>query len=893
MAVKGAQRVLSILLNTRTKWNSGWSSVSPFSAKGPVSVLMLAADTGKAQVRPINSMGLVSGVLDRRDWSGGWTTAEFYTVGASTFLFLLKEATGEVHVNEVDADGTIGAEVDRRDWSGGWTTAEFYTVGASTFLFLLKEATGEVHVNEVDADGTIGAEVDRRDWSGGWTTAEFYTVGASTFLFLLKEATGEVHVNEVDADGTIGAEVDRRDWSGGWTTAEFYTVGASTFLFLLKEATGEVHVNEVDADGTIGAEVDRRDWSGGWTTAEFYTVGASTFLFLLKEATGDGHTHSMESDGTIGVWLDPPRPRPRADYVELMLSVNTQLLEDYIGTQSETLASIDGSHVTDWLTYEGSWEDFKEFGRGAEIAEAKSIAESTGVDIHGFSYFVAFIHDGPDSGSSGNGVLVNPPRETLEFVTHELLHTFGLDHSFSNAPNPASAPAWQKDGEYGDNYDIMSALSSTGYGGVPFAQRGPQLNAFGRSMLGWLNEDHVEHVFPRRLSPGAHTIELQPLHSFYDSPRVVRIHRTTGEYYSIEFRPRFGWDRALKARTLIHHVRPTKYIQSKSEIDRRDWSGGWTTAEFYTVGASTFLFLLKEATGEVHVNEVDADGTIGAEVDRRDWSGGWTTAEFYTVGASTFLFLLKEATGEVHVNEVDADGTIGAEVDRRDWSGGWTTAEFYTVGASTFLFLLKEATGEVHVNEVDADGTIGAEVDRRDWSGGWTTAEFYTVGASTFLFLLKEATGEVHVNEVDADGTIGALSKALRWSSGWSNVEFYGTSPVYLVASKPNHKTPDGTASLIRVMHLDANGFPDSTTHERTWTAGWSELRIVRTQLLTALFALKPAEGDVVIHRLSAAYLIRDLPSRIPSIRLRDPIIQKVISVSVEPNGRRGFVSIQ
>ena len=42
--------------------------------------------------------------------------------------------------------------------------------------------------------------------------------------------------------------------------------------------------------------------------------------------------------------------------------------------------------------------------------------------------------------------------------------------------------------------------------------------------------------------------------------------------------------------------------------------------------------------------DMNADGSI--EVDSRiadyNWSEGWTTANFYTVGSSTYLFLLKE-----------------------------------------------------------------------------------------------------------------------------------------------------------------------------------------------------------------------------------------------------------
>jgi thermolysin len=159
-------------------------------------------------------------------------------------------------------------------------------------------------------------------------------------------------------------------------------------------------------------------------------------------------------------------------------------------------------------------------------------------------------------------------------------------------------------------------------------------------------------------------------------------------------------------------------------------------------------------------------GTIGTKIAAYKWTEGWTTANFYTIGAKTYAFLLKEkGTGSddknVHIHEVNANGTIGTKIAAYKWTEGWTTANFYTIGAKTYAFLLKEkGTGSddknVHIHEVNANGTIGTKIAAYKWTEGWTTANFYTIGAKTYAFLLKEkGTGSddknVHIHVVVED----------------------------------------------------------------------------------------------------------------------------------------------
>lgn len=216
------------------------------------------------------------------------------------------------------------------------------------------------------------------------------------------------------------------------------------------------------------------------------------------------------------------------------------------------------------------------------------------------------------------------------------------------------------------------------------------------------------------------------------------------------------------------------------------WTTGWTTASFYTIYGTTYLFLLKQGNGRVHIHRMNDDGTIGPRVWNRDWSSGWTTAEAFTVGTATYLFLLKEATGDVHIHRLDdSDGTVGARVLDTIWSSDWTTAAFYRLGNVTYLFLLKASTGRVHIHRMNVGGTVGERVAEDNWTSGWTTAVPFTVGGSPFLFLLKESNGSVHIHPIRSDGTLAPRVDDRDWTSGWTDAAFWEAGgQTFLVINK-------------------------------------------------------------------------------------------------------------
>jgi len=278
-----------------------------------------------------------------------------------------------------------------------------------------------------------------------------------------------------------------------------------------------------------------------------------------------------------------------------------------------------------------------------------------------------------------------------------------------------------------------------------------------------------------------------------------------------------------------------------SEVAADSWTSGWTTAEFYTIGQETYLFLLKESGGAVHIQQMNTDGTVGERVQTSDWTDGWTVARPFKVGSNPFLFLLKTADGTVHIQELDSDGTVGSRAATYDWSSDWTTAEFYTVGGKTYLFLLKAADGSVHIHRMDSDGTVGTRIQTSNWSSGWTVVRPFTVGTTPFLFLLKTSDGTVHIHELASDGTVDSQTATYDWSSGWTNAEFYTIGgKTYLLLLKRG----DGT---LKISEMKSDGTVETQVDEQDWTNGWTSVKPFRVDDAQYLFLLKSGDGTVKI----------------------------------------------
>jgi hypothetical protein len=899
------------------EWSSGWTTVRFYQARGALFLFRQKRDDGDVKIFRMQKNGPgYFFLLKKRDglvrthelwgnghvgkrvwdarWTAGWTTVEFFVRGGRTYQFLLKESSGLMVIKRMNTDGTMGSEVARQDWTSGWTTAKFFNAGGRVYLFLLKKGSGDMQVRRMLHDGRVGAKVDSAQWTRGWTSAAFYEIGGATYLMLLKERSGEVHIHRMKTNGTVGPQVKRYDWTPGWTTVEPYVASRGLFLFLLKKGDGRVVILRVKPDGTMGGEVMRRRWSSGWTGVQFYPAGDRTCLFLLKESSGAGHLHWVEDNGAIGDRVDPDEPNPPSFYANLITNrgLGKNLVADYFKDNSKGKMNLNGSLVKGWYTIQDSWENVKLKQRGGKISASITAARTAGNRPYAVpsNHTVIAMHSAPpDSGATGAGnVLGHPFVDNVTFLAHEMLHTLGMGHSYSDDLEFKSA-SWSSRGEYNDAWDIMSAMSVHWHNNGANGKVGPSLNTFGREKLGWLDPDDTLTV-PRNRHGKTYT--LFSLTRSSRQPIAIRVpFGDKGFCYSVEYQIQEAWDAGIPLRQVlirkIHEVpdkknklalrsqllrtrggldpdrSPDQWVydqatgiaitvistrpdsarvyaankrgnaevhrlrnggRAEGEIYRDQWPEGIDTLTTYTVGSKMFLFAgWSRGSGSDGFNallvNIFNNGVIGGRIESRSIRQGFTTAGAFTVGGSSYLFLLAKADGMVEIYRLAADGKLSTRVYRGNWTSGWSNAEFFETGSNTYLLVQKTRgfasdDNNFHVYRMKSNGTVGAKKDQRRWSEGWTTLRFYTVGSKHYLFMLKSGTGDVQIRRMNASGTIGSRLWSGKWTDGWTSAAFFveaGTT--YLVIYK------SGTGRL-QMHEMNSNGTVGERVDEHAWTPG-------------------------------------------------------------------------
>jgi hypothetical protein len=153
-----------------------------------------------------------------------------------------------------------------------------------------------------------------------------------------------------------------------------------------------------------------------------------------------------------------------------------------------------------------------------------------------------------DHTGSGDYVLASVDSNLdLTFTAHETGHGYGLEHSWSANP----------DTEYGDPWDIMSAMRVRAFQRGPYVNNGPLLNAPKRHKVGWLPDARV--VTYRQSSSiilGGITVTLNALDRLDgDGPLMARV-LTADKIYTVEYRRPVGWDSGIGGdAVLIHELR--------------------------------------------------------------------------------------------------------------------------------------------------------------------------------------------------------------------------------------------------------------------------------------------------------------------------------------------------
>lgn len=869
-----------VLANFKSKWNPGWTHTQSHRVGTKDRFLLLNKTTGDIHLRNIIGSKRIDGTALWEINEGANTDkALLYNVGSLSFLMTGNSSTGRVSIYPMNAEAQLGDSTFESVWSSGWNNMETYTAGGKTFLVIYKTGTGDVHIHELTTSGLVGTRTTDTRLPASFEVARTYQVGINSFLFLLSSNNGLVEIHGLSDSGRINEVVEKHDWSSDWTVASFGKVGADTILFLLKTSTGQVHLHKMQADGGVGARTFTNNWSSGWSSVAFYNAGTTACFSLLKSSDGAGHLHEMNLDGTVGTRINPKEPFTKAQMEKQMTmeGAGEGLLYDYFLDISRGRVAIDPSFATDWVTIPDSWENVKRLDRHNKAKEGLNAALAQGYSISN-SQSVIVLHSQPgDSGSDGGRLtLSHPDRMSLEFHAHEVLHTWNLQHSFSDDESKTdqwgNTLAW---GVYDDPWDVMSALGAYGHATSDNSSVGPGLNIFNLEQMGWYDDAYTTHIQAGD-AESENTINSLSIKDNNEQLNL-KVHYALGEYYSMEYRTKDEWDQGIpKSTALIHNVVP--YFTTRKTNWKGNFGQDWDIFNVFRADNRSFLLRYKTSSGEYQINRISEIGKLEERTVSGVMHSNWTSLESFVMGNETFLLMSSATNGKVKVMQLTSAGRLGTEVDDRAWSAGWTSTKVYKANDNTFLFLLKASTGEVHIHKMNANGSIGEEVKRYDWSSGWSQAHFYYKGKKAFLLLYKTSTGKLHTHKMNNDGSVGDRIDTETVAMGWETIHSYGTVGTKICWMN----------SLSKVVHfqdVDSNGslmaIPDDA--KRTWSEGWSHAFGFGTSSGCYMFIYKRTEGRCEIVVASVPRVMRKRSSEDPRRGPVQEVNENGVNIKVLP----------
>jgi hypothetical protein len=174
---------------------------------------------------------------------------------------------------------------------------------------------------------------------------------------------------------------------------------------------------------------------------------------------------------------------------------------DYWRSQSYGGVSFDGSVMSNWTDTGSTLAQHQSNDRGQNISVCVNAALAASKQSGNAFYNYIAVYNGQldegevsvsIQGQTVNGVIIDA-YSPITGIMHEMGHGFGLGHSYNDL-----------NVQYGDPYDVMSALDVFSFqgvfcvppGGWYACDMGPGLNAWTRWQLGWLSASQREMWWP-------------------------------------------------------------------------------------------------------------------------------------------------------------------------------------------------------------------------------------------------------------------------------------------------------------------------------------------------------------------------------------------------------------
>jgi hypothetical protein len=292
------------------------------------------------------------------------------------------------------------------------------------------------------------------------------------------------------------------------------------------------------------------------------TLAAATGLIALSPAAATAAPVQGNTGWSVLLckFSDQPAEPQNAQFFRTFLTESGRGLggvADYFADQSGGRITLNGSVVQGWYTMPHTLAQDAPLDRWTRTQKCIDAAAAGGYQVPAGNRVVTILNAPVDSGSVGGRVVLDPNAWNVGFAAHEMLHGYGIDHSYSNDPNYRNV-SWSQPGEYDDPWDQMSAMNIYSFTTARFGPSAVGLIGYQRDKLGWLNRPQIFTFGADGV--GSRTMSLTALESAATSGvKMVRIPFNPGDlfnYYTVEFHRKTGWDAGIPGDTvLIHEVR--------------------------------------------------------------------------------------------------------------------------------------------------------------------------------------------------------------------------------------------------------------------------------------------------------------------------------------------------
>ena len=270
-------------------------------------------------------------------------------------------------------------------------------------------------------------------------------------------------------------------------------------------------------------------------------------------------------------------------FQDLMINTSTSGLFDYWQDISYGTINLSGSLVKGWYDMPYTFEVFNKKSRVEKIMAVIDFLKKD-IDFTPYYGIIVITNYITDSGSIGRmkldlngktqtyGLMIadgSSPGLDVTFIAHEMGHCYGLHHSWSADP----------DTEYGDSWDIMSAMGVWTYEGAAFGDKkaGPWLGTPYLYSVGWIPETRVWTYSGINSTLNLAAVS-EPEKAGYLTARVPYFKEDppTWYTYTVEFRRNTHWDRGIPMdAVLIHDVRPNGISYLVSTLKGgQEWNPG-------------------------------------------------------------------------------------------------------------------------------------------------------------------------------------------------------------------------------------------------------------------------------------------------------------------------------